>query len=77
VAPIGLRLRYSHSGRWPAHRGQPQLDSLLLAFAYSVPLWLQSLWVEVTRSATSVEPSTPGVFASIAVNRWTSLYFQF
>ncbi len=50
---------------------QTGLYLFLLAFAYSVPLWLQSLWVEITHGSSDVEPSTSGAFAS-----WPRLVFQ-
>jgi hypothetical protein len=50
---------------------QTGLYLFLLAFAYSVPLWLQSLWVEVTHGSRDVDPSTSGAFAS-----WPRLAFQ-
>ena len=50
---------------------QTALYLFLLAFAYSVPLWLQSVWVEISQGSTDVEPSTSGAFAS-----WPRLVFQ-
>jgi D-alanyl-lipoteichoic acid acyltransferase DltB (MBOAT superfamily) len=50
---------------------QTGLYLFLLAFAYSVPLWLQSLWVEVTRGPTGVESSASGAFAS-----WSRLVLE-
>ncbi len=43
----------------------------LLALGYSVPLWVQSLWVEATRGSTAVEPAEPRAFAS-----WPRLVLQ-
>ncbi len=43
----------------------------LLALAYSVPLWIQSVWVEATRGAAGVEQPEARAFAS-----WPRLVLQ-
>jgi hypothetical protein len=43
----------------------------LLALAYSVPLWVQSLWVEATRRSTGAEQPEPRPLAS-----WPRLVLQ-
>jgi D-alanyl-lipoteichoic acid acyltransferase DltB (MBOAT superfamily) len=43
----------------------------LLAFLYSVPLWIQSVWVEVARGTSGVEPAEPRTFAP-----WPRLVLQ-
>jgi alginate O-acetyltransferase complex protein AlgI len=50
---------------------QTGLYLFLLALAYSVPLWVQSLWVEATRGAAAVEQPEPRAFAS-----WPRLVLQ-